>query len=389
MINKFINIVPEKLEFHASCSEGLDEFLLEEAKKFQLSLNSKNRGGIFFSGKRQNLFRFFLSSRFASRITFTLKKFTISDVEELYETSYSIPWERVILPDMSYRIESFTKDLLGNSRYALYKLKDGIQDRIRDKEGREAVIDRESPDLEIVIRSNRENVSLGISMSPKPMNKRGYRLDTGVAPIRETLAQALLEVSGYDFKSPLLDPMCGSGTILIEAALYIKQNGYINLPILKNSFVFTEMFREELEKISLNGEEKNTENSENKNKLLVGYDINKNTLEKAKKNIQRAGVSHLIHLECRDIFEIENPFPQDSLYIVTNPPYGERMGELDELKEFYFTMGKKLKNSFSGSRFTLICGEKSLLGHLRLKADREKSITISNLKGKIASYEIQ
>jgi len=221
------------------------------------------------------------------------------------------------------------------------------------------------------------------------MNKRGYRLDTGEAPIRETLAQALLEISEYDFQSPLLDPMCGSGTILIEAALYIRQKGFLNLSNLRSSFVFCEMFRAEIEKIGDGESEKNARDSRNREKFLIGYDSNKNTLEKAKKNIKRAGVEDLIQLECRDFFEIENPFPGKRFSLVTNPPYGERMGELDELREFYFLMGKKLKNSFSGARFTLICGEKSLLGHLRLKADREKSITISNLKGKIASYEIQ
>ncbi len=148
-----------------------------------------------------------------------------------------------------------------------------------------------------------------------------------------------------------------------------------------DSFIFNEMF------FNLN----NIIKAENpsQEKILFGYDNDPIAIEKAKKNIERAGVSHLVHLECKNILELENTFNKSNGYIITNPPYGERMGNSEDLKEFYFQIGKVLKNKFSGYRFTLICGDKSLLGHFRLKADKEKNISISKLKGKFVSYQIQ
>ena len=379
--NKFITIDADKLEFHSSCSEGLDEFLLDEVKNSGLKIISSNRGGVFYHGNKSLLYNFFLSTRFSSRIAFTLQKFVAHDPNELYDKAYSIPWERIILEEYAYKIESMTKDSLENSRYALYKLKDAIQDRIRQKQNREALIDREYPDIEIILRSNRENVSIGINITSRPLNKRGYRLDTVSAPIRENLAQALIYFSDWDKESILIDPMCGSGTILIEAALLLKERGYINKELMYDSFIFNEMF------FNLNYNVKPVDT--NPNKILYGFDNDPLAIEKAKKNIERAGVSHLIHLECKNILELENTFLSETGFIITNPPYGERMGNTEDLKEFYFQIGKILKNKFSGYRFTLICGDKSLLGHFRLKADKEKNISISKLKGKFVSYQIQ
>lgn len=384
---KFINIEPEKLEFHSSCSEGLSEFLLEEIQSFSLKVLSFNRGGVFYCGSRENLYQFLLCTRFSSRVAFTLHKFTASSPDEMYDKAYSIPWERIINEDSAYKIESMAKDSMENSRYALYRLKDAIQDRIRNKENREALIDREFPDIEILLRSNRENVSIAIGITDKPFNKRGYRLDTVSAPIRENLAQALIHFSNWDKKSTFIDPMCGSGTILIEAATLLKNKGRINQNLLMDSFIFKEMFPLEISKADRAQEEPDAKIK--KNPLIYGYDIDPIAIQKTKKNIERAGVADYIHVEVKDIMDLTNPFGVDSGTIVTNPPYGERMGETVELREFYFQIGKVLKDRFSGFRFTLICGDKSLLGHFRLKADKEKNITISKLKGKFVSYLIQ
>ncbi len=386
---KFITIDPEKLEFHSSCSEGLDEFLLEEIKNSSLQILSFNRGGVFYCGKRADIYKFLLSTRFSSRISFTLHKFVANNSDELYDKAYSIPWERIIMDDAAYKIESMAKDSMENSRFAMYRLKDSIQDRIRNKEKREALIDREYPDIEIILRSNRENVSIAIGITAKPLNKRGYRLDTVSAPIRENLAQALIHFSGWDRKSIFIDPMCGSGTIIIEAALLLKNKGQINQKLLFDSIIFKEMFKEEVQKFNSSLQESGLDSKKSKTNIIYGYDIDPDAIKKAKKNIERAGVSDFIQLEVKDVLQFSNIYNDSKGCIVTNPPYGERMGYADELKEFYFEIGKILKDNFSGFRFTLICGDKSLLGHFRLKADKEKSITISKLKGKFVSYLIQ
>ncbi len=369
---------PEALEFHASCAEGLHEFLLTEINSFGLRILSSNRGGVFFRGNKSSLQKFLLSTRFSSRVSFSLNQFTVLDADDLYIQSKRLPWEEILSEGDSFKIDSNTKDNLNNSRYALYKFKDAIKDRVREKKGIELDIDRDNPDLVFQLRSNRDFVNIELSLSADPLIKRGYRLEFLEAPIRENMAQALIQFSQWNQSDILIDPMCGSGTILIEAALLIK-NKNINEKILNESKAYRMLFDTF---ISQN-------QSETESLHLFGYDVNPRAIQIAKENAKRAGVDHLIRFEKSDILQLSNLAKWKSGHIITNPPYGERIGTKDEMKELYGKIAKRLKEEFPGFRFSLVCGDKSLLGYFKLKEDKSMNVSIAKMKGKFVSYNLK
>ncbi|HMV80021.1 MAG TPA: N-6 DNA methylase [Leptospiraceae bacterium] len=369
---------PENLEYHASCADGLDEFLNEEALSFRLKVHAKNRGGIFFTGKKENLKNFFLSTRFSSRVSFSIKKFKVRDADDLYAQAVELPWEKFFSEGMrTFKIDSYAKDALTNSRYAMYRLKDAIKDRCIDN-GIDTGADTENPDYTFLLRSSGDYANIQLSLSGLPLNKRGYRVRTVEAPLRENIAQALLFFSGWKEKDILIDPMCGSGTILIEAALIIKKQGKINTNLLKNSPVFSDLF----------GEIKDSDHSSSGRIQLFGSDIDPKAVEIARENAEKAGVGDMIEFSVSDFFQLERRNDWGSGFIVTNPPYGERLSDKTSVKELFFQMGNRLKKNFANFSFSLICGDKSLLGHLKLKADRDRNIAIAGMKGKLCTYTI-
>lgn len=377
-INKSI-FNPEVLEYHASCAEGLHEFLEEEVKNSGLRLISSNRGGVFFRGKKGAIQNFLLTTRFSSRVSFSISQLEVLDAEDLYDQAVRLPWEEIIAKGLTFKIDSNTKDSLKDSRYALYKLKDAIKDRLRDKREEAPDIDRDEPDIIIHLRSNRNFVNIELSVSSQPFNKRGYRMEFLDAPIRENMAQALVHFSGWKNDEVLIDPMCGSGTILIEAALLLKKK-YINENLLNKSAVYKMLYDIY---VSPNQEMKDTEVK------LFGYDINPKAISIAKDNAKRAGVDKLIQFERGDVLDLSNTRNWKSGHIVMNPPYGERLGTKEDLKILYGKISSRFKQEFSGFRFTVISGDKSLLGFFKLKEDRGMNVAIAKMKGKFVSYNLK
>ena len=369
---------PENLEYHASCADGLDEFLNEEALSFKLKVLAKNRGGIFFTGKKDSLRNFFLSTRFSSRISFSIKKLKVMDADDLYDQAMELPWEKFFSNEIrTFKIDSYAKDALTNSRFAMYRLKDAIKDRCIDS-GIDTAADTENPDYTFLLRSSGDYANIQLSLSGLPLNKRGYRVRTVEAPLRENIAQALLFFSGWKENSILIDPMCGSGTILIEAALIMKKRGKINTNLLKNSPVFADLF----------GEVKDSDPPAPEKIQIFGSDIDPRAVEIAKENAEKAGVDDMIDFSVSDFFELQKRKDWNSGFIVTNPPYGERLSDKTSVKEMFSQIGNHLKKNFTNFKFSLICGDKSLLGHLKLKADRDKNIAIAGMKGKLCVYSI-
>jgi putative N6-adenine-specific DNA methylase len=320
-----------------------------------------------------------LTTRFSSRVSFSISQLTVIDAEDLYDQAVRLPWEEIIAPGLSFKIDSNTKDSLKDSRYALYKLKDAIKDRLREKRGEEIEIDRDEPDIVLHLRSNRDFVNIELSLSSQPLNKRGYRMEFLDAPIRENMAQALIHFSGWTKDEILIDPMCGSGTILIEAALLLKRK-YINENLMNQSAVYRMLYDVYVSP---------TQELKSGECRLFGYDINPKAVQIARDNAQRAGVDKLIQFEKSDVLNISNTGNWKSGHIVMNPPYGERLGAKEDLKILYGKISSKFKQEFSGFRFTVISGDKSLLGFFKLKEDKGMNVAIAKMKGKFVSYDLK
>jgi len=299
----------------------------------------------------------------------------------LYIKSKSVSWENWIEPHQTFRIDAQTKDSLKNSQFAVHKLKDAILDYLREKKVKLPGIEKKVSDITIVLRSFLDKFSLELSFTGESIARRGYRLEAGVAPVREPIAQAMLFTSGWNPGMLLVDPMCGSGTVLIEAALLTRLNGEINRYILDESPIFHKLFPDyEFAKAVSNPPSV---------KQFFGFDLDAEAIRISKENAYEAGVEDWIHFEVGDVLELKNKFG-DSGHIVTNPPYGERIGKpIENLREMYFQMGRVFKNEFPGWKLTVLCGEFALLGKLGMKENNHLPLKHANLKAKIVDYQIR
>ncbi|PJZ75689.1 RNA methyltransferase [Leptospira neocaledonica] len=370
---------PEALTYHASCGDGLAFLLKEEVKDAGLEILSDNRGGVFFQGPSKKVRDFCLSSGISSGISFELSSWSdIHGPDDLYEVAAMFPFEKLLSPKTKFRIDAATKDNLQDSRYATYRLKDAIFDRFRAQGLELPEADREEPEVLFYLRSRMNQVKLFLALHAQPLQRRGHGREGGEAPLRETLAQALLRFSGWKPGEALYDPFCGSGTLLIEAALRMRNGGWVNYKSLSRSSIFTRLF----------GPCKAKEEWNSKEILLFGSDISEDAIDLAKKNAKEAGVADLIHWNVASAEEQDSSLGFKEGKIVTNPPYGVRLGDKESVSELYSRWGESLKKNFSGSYVAMVAGDPSLLGFLKLKADKEQSVTIAKLKGKLVAYRI-
>lgn len=191
---------PQNSKFYASCSEGLSPLLQKEIKQYSLKKLSAGRAGIYFNGNFEKVVQFCLKSRVSSRISVILSEFSVQNADELYQKAKFFPWEKLFSSVQSFAIDANTRDNLAHSKFALYRLKDAIKDRLIEKEATLPEIQRKNPDYLILLRSNRNWVSLQLSLSAMPLHKRGYREINSGSPLRETLAQGLLYWADYDYQ---------------------------------------------------------------------------------------------------------------------------------------------------------------------------------------------
>jgi 23S rRNA G2445 N2-methylase RlmL len=380
-----LEVDPEKIEFHASCGEGLVDLLESEAKHFSLKITSKNRGGIFFTGNRAKLFSFFLSTEIASRIGFAIVDWKIQDYDDLYQESLEFPWEEILSSKESFRIEAKTKDCLPDSRFAMYKLKDGIMDRFRNNQIPFPDIERENADISILLRSYMDHAKVELLLSSDSLTKRGYRGKAGDATLRENLAAAIVSFSEWDGVSPIVDPFCGQGTILIEAALTWKKGAAKNWDKLSKSFIFKKLFSQEL-----NDSNQSKQKDNRTPPLFLGLDESEEAIEQAIIDAKKAGVEDLICFEVSGFEEMDRYIPESipEFWILTDPPYGRRLGSKEESAELFSKLGRYCKDLGRRSHLCLITGDTSLLGYLKLKKEKEMGLKNSQLKSKIVYYKI-
>jgi 23S rRNA G2445 N2-methylase RlmL len=370
----------ETITYYASCSNGLLDLLLDEVEQKRLTILSSNRNGVYFTGNKEDVSEFLLSTRISSRVSILLLEAYTSSYDDLYFHSMKLPWEDIISVGNTFSIEAAgANDRLANSEYAIHKLKDSIKDRFRKCEMEPPDVERRNPDVCILLKISDEKFQISLSVSGTSLTKRGYRHDTVEAPIRENLAQSLLVFSGWK-DEPIIDLFCGSGTILIEAALFQKWNKRIQYPVLKNSIIYKKLFKQQNHTLY--------PNSVNGVKKFYGYDIDKHSIERAKENAERAGVLDMIEFTQADFREVKNPFPNQCVYVISNPPYGERLGTKEEARQVHTDLGKSMKSNFSNSKFSIVTGDTSLLGFLKLKEDKSLKISIAKLKGKLVNYTI-
>ena len=357
----------------ASTARGLEELLKTELEALGAVDCQVVQGGVHFQGDTRLLYQSLMWSRLASRIMLPLGQCSVYSDLDLYLGVQAIPWTEIFTPDATFAVHfSGLNDEIRNSQYGALKVKDAIVDSFTRKNLPRPNVDRENPDLRINVWLNKETAHISLDLSGEGLHLRGYRDGTGMAPIKETLASAIVMRSGWVPGTPLLDPMCGSGTLLIEAAMLATdrapglQRGHwgFNGWLQHDDAVWKEVKAEAQTRAR-----KGLAAYESR---FYGSDVDARVIERARSNARRAGVGELITFEAKDVAQLSNPLPKGPYgTVISNPPYGERLESEPALIALHSLLGRTMKTQFGGWNLSLFSASPELLSCLQLRADKQ------------------
>lgn len=357
--------------FFATCAPGLEPLLMAEARALKLPKLEQQTGGVYFEGTLADAARANMWLRTAVRVLMRLTRFQAAAADELYRGTAAIDWSRFLEPDGKLVVAAHSNEsVLDHTLFVEQRVKDAICDQFRERSGKRPSVDKEAPDLGVHVHLFRDRCSLLVDTSGESLHKRGWRRYQGRAPLAETLAAAVVLDSGWDKRSPLVDPFCGSGTILVEAA-------WLALGIapgsLRGRFAF-ERWKEWEPALSARLRADAKKNEQRTGKLILrGCDMDAETLAGARTNLEAAGVADKIELE-RERAETCEYKRGWNAWIATNPPYGERIGDERELEKLFARFGARLTERCSGWHATLLSGNPKLTQALGLKARRTRAV---------------
>ena len=337
-------------------------------------------GGVAFSGTWEIAYRANLWSRIASRILWKVGEFQYATEKDLYEATKALDWPGYFAVQKKIRVNvTAQKSPLKSLEFATLKVKDAVCDRFRDKLGSRPDVDRAAPDVRIHVFLEEAKGILYLDTSGEALFKRGWRMDIAEAPLRENLAAGIIMLSGWKFDQPLLDPMCGGGTLLSEAAAMARGRA----PGAKRSFGFEKLssFDSALwEKVK---KERTVEPVEPR---LYGSDTDPEALKAARRNLGAAGVERWVKLEQADI--LERAAPEPSGVMVANPPYGERIGSPEELAALYPKLGDALKKRFAGWNCFFFTADQRMAKLIRLQPSRRTPLWNGAIECRLYEFRI-
>ena len=360
-------------QLFATTARGFEELLKSELTELGAQDAKVAQGGVHYWADDETLYRTLLWSRLSSRILLPIVQAKVFSDLDLYSAVVGVNWLDYFDEKVHFFVDfNGTNQDIRHTQFGAMRVKDGIVDYFERHGLARPNVDKEQPDIRIHAYLNRDDVVLSLDLSGDALHMRGYREDTGKAPLRETLAAAIVLRSGWQKGTPLVDPMCGSGTLLIEAAqmeaqiapqLYRLHWGF-NFWQGHNQVAWEKVKEEAL---ALAEAEKQRENPPH----FYGFDLDHRVLQKAKQNAKNAGVAHLMQWQQGDVAAIKNPSPNVAGTVICNPPYGERLGTTPALIALYSVFGQRLKQQFAGWNASIFSGEPSLLDCLRLRSHRQ------------------
>jgi 23S rRNA (guanine2445-N2)-methyltransferase / 23S rRNA (guanine2069-N7)-methyltransferase len=360
-----------KKSFVANCAAGLEELLHKEIVLLGGNKITTAKGVIFFEGDLEIGYKACLWSRFASRILLQFAEFEIADDTALYECCSGLNWQEHLEEDTSFAVDCTLSEnaVLNHSHFASLRVKDAIVDQFRTQTGERPSVKVDRPDVRFNLHVEENRASLAIDLSGESLHKRGYRVDSGSAPLKETLAAAIVSFSGWlqSERCYLLDPMCGSGTLLIEAALMFGDSapglsrryfGFLGWKKhdsnLWNSLVDDAIEREE------KGQRK-------KWPVIMGYDSDPRVVAVARKNIERAGLEEKIHIKQAELASLGCPDKKG--VIISNLPFGERLSETEQVSYLYKAFGRKMQTHFKNWQVALFISKPELSDRFEIQWD--------------------
>jgi putative N6-adenine-specific DNA methylase len=363
---------------------GMEELLAAELRNLgAMDVEMYNRA-VGFRGDKGFMYKANLMLRTGLRILVPIHQFQVWDEQSLYDQIKKMAWEDYLDVDGTLAINtSLNSDIFTHSQYISQKTKDAIVDRFRDKYGRRPSVDLEKPSLRINIFINKDQCTVSLDSSGDSLHKRGYRDQTNLAPINEVLAAGLIQMTGWNKLTHFVDPMCGSGTILIEAALY---SAGIPPGVYRNEFGF-ERWKDFDQELYKNIYDIMIGKINTREPLIVGGEISPNVVRKGIANTHEAKVNDMIKIYHTSFAELARPEGSGGVMII-NPPYGERMDKDEDIFELYASIGDTLKKNWEGYDAWIITSNMEAAKHIGLRASQKIKVFNGSLECRFLKYEM-
>jgi putative N6-adenine-specific DNA methylase len=369
--------------FFATCPRGLELLLADELRRLGAEKVHAVGGGVKFSGDFSLCYRVNLESRLASRVLWQVSSGPYRNEDDIYRLAAAPQWTQWFDPANTIRVDvSATRSPLTSLNFVTLKIKDALCDKIRRLSKRRPDVDTRAPDIPIQGHLTERDFTLYLDTTGEPLFKRGHRVASGEAPLRENLAAGILQLAGWSPGIPLLDPMCGCGTILLEA-------GHIALNIAPGSgrhFAFEKFKNFDHHRWS---ELLTLARAREKSRVpepIYGSDLSAAMVQVARTNLTKAGLATVVNVKQANVVEITAPARHG--IIVTNPPYGVRLGEQEALAEFYPKLGDVLKKQFSGWRAYLLSADMRLPKLIRLAVSKRTPLFNGALECRLFEYKM-
>lgn len=377
--------------FLATTSRGLINVLEEEMKELSLNVVGRSATGIDFEGPWADCYKANLHLRTANRIIMPVLDFPAYQLEDLYHNTKKHDFTKYINVNQTFAVDGNLRDSkIRDQKMFVLKIKDAIADQFREKnDDVRPSVDSKNPAMKIMARLFKNTVSLAIDTSGAALNQRGYREKRGVAPLRETVAAGLLRLAKWEPGIPLYDPMCGSGTILIEAAMMAKK---IAPGTLRKGFAFQKFtgFQDDVwQKLVTEALDQEIELPDpDEECMFFGSDNGRDVLKAGRWNLNNLDLGEHIKLARREVMEMTVPEGMKPGWIITNPPYGERLGIDENLLDVYRDLAHQMKTNFKGWDLWVLSGNEKLTGALKLKATDSYPVFNGNIDCRFLHYPI-
>ena len=383
-------------QFFATCPKSLEGLLFQELTQLGATDLRETVAGVYFSGDLRLAYKVNLWSRLANKVLLPLDDFPVDSQEALYDGIRKINWQDHLSPSGSLLIDfTGTNDAIRNTQFGAMKIKDGIVDCLRDFSGDRPSIAKRDPDLRVNARLSKDRLIVSIDLSGESLHRRGYRLKQGIAPLKENLAAGILLRAGWPQIAKeggaLLDPMCGSATFLIEAALIAAD---IAPGLARASFGFERWLNHQndiwLELRDEAHERKRIGLNQDNLPEIRGYDADLSVIRAAEENIVTAELDHWLRVSRKELREFKKPTHKnlDTGLILTNPPYGERLGDIESLKLLYGHLGERLRTEFQGWKAAIFTGNPELGKQMGLRADKKYKFFNGTIASELLTFAI-
>lgn len=381
-----------ELQFFATAAKGIEPIVAEELRALGAANVKEARGGASFEGPPAAAYRACLWLRSANRVLLPLARFPAKDAEQLYTAVRRMPWEKDLAPDGTLAVD-FTggNDNITHTQFGAQRVKDAIVDRFRERSGRRPSVNLEQPDLRINVHLHRDIATVSLDLAGDSLHQRGYRARGVAAPLKETLAAALLLKCGWPQIAKqggaFVDPMCGSGTFLIEAAMIA---GDVAPGLWRERWGFSRWLRHAAPLWESTVQEAQRRKTAGYAKIpaILGFDHDSQAIAAAQQNVQAIGLGNAIRLQKAPLESNQLTPGLSPGLVLANPPYGERLGDSEKLGVLYAALGRWLRNEFAGWQAGIITGNLDLAKQMGIRARKMNTFYNGALECKLLQFSV-